>query len=147
VQIRERIEADLKAAMRARDEITRDTLRMVLSVLKKREIDEDSPTTDADSLAALKGAAKMRQDAASQFESAGREDLARKERAEMEVIARYLPKQKSEQEVRAIVAGLVDELEIRSKQDLGKLMKAVMSRHKGEVDGKLVQRIAGELVG
>jgi hypothetical protein len=147
LKIRERIEADLKTAMRARDEIARDTLRMVLSALKQREIDDDSQTTDADSLAVLRHAAKMRQDAASQFESAGREDLAQKERAEMRVIAGYLPKQKSEQEVRAIVAGLVDELEIRSKQDLGKLMKAVMSRHKDEVDGKLVQRIAGELVG
>ena len=146
MQIRERIEADLKTAMRARDEIARDTLRMVLSALKQREIDGDSPTTDADSTAVLRNAAKMRQDAASQFESAGREDLARKERAELEVIARYLPKQKSEQEVRAIVEGLVDELAIRSKADLGKLMKAVMSRHKGEVDGKLAQRIAGELV-
>ena len=147
MQIREQIEADLKTAMRARDETARDTLRMVLAAIKKREIDEDSATTDADALAALRHAAKMRQDAASQFESAGRGDLAQKERAEMEVIARYLPRQKSEQEVRTIVENLVSELEIRSKQDLGKLMKAVMSRHKGEVDGKLVQRIAGELVG
>jgi len=144
--LRERIEADLKTAMKARDELARDTLRMVLSSIKKVEIDTNQPTTDADVLAVLKTAAKTRQESAEQFAAAGRTDLATKERAELEVVGCYLPKQMSEDEVRALVQRLIAELGIASKKDLGKLMKALMSQHKDELDGKLAQRIAGELV-
>jgi len=145
--LRDRLEADLRTAMRARDEVTRDTLRMVLSSIKKREIDEDRPTSDEDVLAILAHATKTRQDSAEQFEQAGRPELAAKERQELAVVARYLPEKLSEDEVRTIVQGLVRELGIESRKDLGRLMKELMARHRGEIDGKTAQRIAGELVG
>jgi hypothetical protein len=146
MSLRERIEADLKTAMKARDDVTRDTLRMVLSSVKKVEIDSGRATTDADVLGVLKTAAKTRQESAEQFAAAGRTDLAQKEQSELAVVARYLPQQMSEDDVRALVQRLISELGITSKKDLGKLMKVLMSRHKDELDGKLAQRIAGELV-
>jgi uncharacterized protein YqeY len=90
--------------------------------------------------------AKTRQESIDQFGKAGRADLVAKESAELEVIRRYLPKALSEAETRALVGQLVAELGIASKKDLGRLMKELMVRHKGAVDGKLAQRIAGELV-
>ena len=144
--LREQIAKDVKEAMRARDDVARDTLRMLLASIKKLEIDEGRDAVDADVVAALKTASKTRQDSAQQFAAAGREDLASKERAELAVVARYLPKQMSEADTRRLVADLVEELEIRSPKDLGKLMKTLMTRHRDEVDGKLAQKIASELV-
>jgi uncharacterized protein YqeY len=143
--LRERLEADLKAAMLARDEVARDTLRMVLSDVKKKEIDEGEIGEEG-VLAVLAKASKTRQESIDQFQSAGRVDLATKERAELEVLKRYLPTALSEQETRELVQRLLKELGIQGKQDIGRLMKAVMAQYKGKVDGKLVQRIASELV-
>lgn len=144
--LRERLESDVKVAMKAGDPVTRDTLRMVLAALKKLDVDLGREVTDEDALAALMNGAKTRQESIDQFGKAGRADLVAKESAELEVIRRYLPKALSEEETRALVAKLVAELGIASKKDLGRLMKELMVRHKGAVDGKLAQRIAGELV-
>lgn len=143
---RKKIEADLKAAMIARQELTRDTLRLVLSDVKKGEVDRNRDATEEDVLAALSGGAKRRQESIDQFDRAGRKDLADKERAELAVIAAYLPKQMDEAAARKIVVDLIAELQLTSKKDVGAVMKAVMARHKGALDGKLTQRIASELL-
>jgi uncharacterized protein YqeY len=119
---------------------------MELNGIKNREMESGLDSTDEDALAVLATAAKTRQESIEQFDQAGRVDLATKERAELEVVRSYLPKQRGEPETRKLVADLIAELGVASKKDIGVLMKAVMARHKGEVDGKLVQRIAGELL-
>lgn len=144
--LKERIESDIKAAMLARDEIRRDTLRMVLSSIKNKRIELGKDLDDAAVLGVLSTAVKSRRDSAEQYEKAGRQELADKELAEIHVIEGYLPKQLGEDETRTIVEGLVQSLGIESKKDIGRLMKAVMAEHKGQVDGKLVQRLAGELL-
>ena len=146
MSLRQKIEQDIKTAMLARNEVARDTLRMVLNGIKNREMETGRDSTDEDALAVLATAAKTRQESIEQFDQAGRVDLATKERAELEVVRAYLPKQMGEAEVRKLVADLIAELGLTSKKDIGALMKAVMARHKGAVDGKLVQRIAGELL-
>src|SRR5687768_28628 len=93
---RKKIEADLKAAMLARNELARDTLRLVLSDVKKAEVDKNRDATEEDVLAALVGGAKRRAESIEQFDKAGRKDLADKERAELAVIAAYLPRQLGE---------------------------------------------------
>lgn len=144
--LQERIEADLKDAMRAGEATRRDTLRMVIAALKNKRIEAGADLDEAAQLAVLTSAAKTRTDSAEQYEQAGRPELAEKERAEIEIIQAYLPRQLDEGEVRAIVEAKVAELELSSKKDMGRLMKAVMADHKGTVDGKLVQRLAGELL-
>lgn len=143
---RTKIEADLKAAMLAREELKRDTLRLVLSDVKKGEVDRNRDATEEDVMAALSGAAKRRAESIDQFDRAGRKDLADKERAELAVISAYLPKQMDEAAAKKIVADLIAELKLTSKKDVGAVMKAVMARHKGALDGKLAQRLASELL-
>jgi uncharacterized protein YqeY len=146
MELLERLQADVKEAMRAHDDVARDALRMVVAAVKGREIDSDRPLTDADVLDAVRHAVKTRTDSAEQFEAAGRPELAAKERREIEVLSRYLPRQLSEEQTRELVQRLIAETGAASRRDLGKLMKAVMAGHRGQVDGKLVQRLAAELL-
>ena len=134
----ERIEADLKKAMLARDEVSRETLRLLKSELVM--------TDDPDELAVLMRAVKSRRDSIASYREGGRPDLVAKEEAEIAVIERYLPKQLDEAEAREVVGELVQELGISTKKDLGKLMKEVMARYRGRLDGKLASRIASELL-
>ena len=147
MSLRQQLEDDVKAAMRAGDATTRDTLRMVLAVVKSKEIDSDSGVGDDDVKAALASALKTRRESIEQFVQGGREDLAEIERAQIAVLERYLPKQLSEDETRAALKALIDELGVSSKKDMGRVMKELMARHKGTVDGKLAGRLVGELLG
>jgi len=144
--MRERIEADVKTAMRERNELARDTLRMVLAAMKNRRIELGEDLDEEQELAVLMQSVKSRKDSAEQYQKAGREELAAKELAEIGIIESYLPRQLGEEETREIVASLVAELGLTSKKELGVLMKQIMARHKGRVDGKLVQRFAGEIL-
>jgi uncharacterized protein YqeY len=90
---------------------------------------------------------KTRRDSIKSYVEGGRQDLADKEQAEIEVIERYLPKQLSEDETREAIAGIIDELDLSSKKDLGRVMKEVKARYPGQVDGRLASSIAGQLLG
>ena len=142
--LQDRIGEDLKTAMRAGETLRRDTLRMVLAAFKNRRIELGRDLEEADALAVLLSAVKSREDSARQYADAGRADLAEKERAEIDVVRGYLPRQLDEAETTALVESKIAELGVTSKQDIGRLMKAVMAEHKGRVDGKLVQRLAAE---
>ncbi|MCC7011696.1 MAG: GatB/YqeY domain-containing protein [Planctomycetes bacterium] len=142
----EKLQADVKAAMLARDEVARDTLRMLVAAVKKHELEGGKLITEELVMNTLQSAAKTRQESIEQFSKAGRADLVAKEQAELEVVRRYLPRQLDEDQTRSVVQGLIAELALTSKKDVGVLMKAVMAKHKGEVDGKLVQKLASELL-
>lgn len=135
----EQIDADLKKAMLARDEVTRDTLRMIKSELLTLE--------NPDELAVLSRAVKSRRDSIKSYVEGGRQDLADQEQAEIEVIERYLPKQLSEDEIREAVTAIIEELGLSTKKELGRVMKEVKARYPGQVDGKLASSIAGQLLG
>lgn len=137
---------DLKKAMKERDEVAKQTLRMVKSELVKREGELGRPLEEADELSVLSSAVKMRVDAIGEYEKAGREDLAAEERAQIDVIQRYLPAQLDEAEAREAIRALAGELGVSSKKEMGKLMKAVMERYRGQIDGKLASRLAGEML-
>lgn len=133
------IDADLKKAMLERDDVTRDTLRMLKSELLTLE--------NPDEIAVLTRAVKSRKDSIQSYVEGGRQDLADKEQAEIEVIQRYLPKALSEDEAREAIAAIVEEVGASSKKDLGKVMKEVRSRFPGQIDGKLASTIAAQLLG
>jgi len=146
MSLRADLEADVRGAMRAGDTTARDTLRMVLAAVKQTEIDLDRELNDDEVRKILATAKKTRQDAAEQFEAAGRPELAAIERAQQEVVVRYLPRQLDEAATRAVLAALLEELGVASKQDTGRVMKELMTRHRGEIDGRAAQQILGELL-
>lgn len=146
MELQKRIEADLKQALRDRAETARDTLRMVLAELKNKNIDVGRELTADEEQAVLLRAVKMRQESVAQFEQGGRPDLVARERAEIAVIQAYLPQALSEEETRQVLRGLLAELGVTAKKDAGAVMKAVMSRHKGRVDGRLAQKLLGEML-
>jgi uncharacterized protein len=137
---------DLKKAMKAGDDVGKQTLRMLRSELTNKEIELGRPLDEAEEVAALMSAVKMRRDAIGEYEKAGRDELAADERAQLEVIQRYLPAQMSEDEAREGIRALAEELGVSGKKEMGKLIKAAMERYRGRVEGKLVSRLAGEIL-
>jgi uncharacterized protein YqeY len=144
MQLRERLETDLKQAMRDRNEVARDTLRMLLAEIKNREIASGQDLAAEDAIAVLQKAVKTRLESVEQFDRAGRADLVAREKAEIAVVQTYLPQAMTEEETRAAIREILAETGVTAKKDLGVAMKAVMARHKGRIDGKLAQRILGE---
>jgi uncharacterized protein YqeY len=146
VSLQVRLQEDLKSAMRSGDTLTRDTLRMVMAAVKNRRIEIGKELDDEAVLAVMASGVKSREDSATQYDAAKRQDLADKERAEIAVIQRYLPAKLDEAATRAVVEATIAELGLNSKKELGRLMKTVLAEHKQGIDGKLVQRLAAELL-
>ena len=143
---KQKIAEDMKQAMKSGDALTRDTLRLVITDLKKKELDLARELKPEEELSVLQKCVKSREDSVAQYDAASRKDLADRERAEIGVIRRYLPEMFSESETRSIVEAMIRKLGVTSKKDLGQVMKAVLAEHKGKVEGKLVQKLAGELL-
>ena len=140
----EQLTSDVKDAMRAGETLRRDTLRMTLAAMKNRRIETGQDLDEYQQLAVLLSAVKSRTDSVTQYEANDRQDLADQERAEIEVLQGYLPKQLSEEETAEIVRAKIGELGLTSKSEMGQVMKAIMADHKGALDGKLVQRLAAQ---
>lgn len=146
--LRERLDADVKDAMRAKDVLRRDVLRMTIAEIKNRDIElVGKELGEADVLAVVQKAVKRRDEAATLFDEGGRPELAAKERSEAEVLAGYLPKLMSEDETRAAVTALAAELGLTEKKQMGQLMKAVKERFGAQMDGKLASQTAGRVLG
>jgi uncharacterized protein YqeY len=142
----EDFQADLKAAMIAKENMKRDTLRLVVADFKNKRIELGRDLEEAEALAVVAKAKKSRLDSLEQYTAAGREDLAAIERAELEIIAVYLPEEMGEDELREIVRAVVEEVGATEPKDMGTVMKALMPKVKGRADGKAVQRIVVELL-
>ena len=141
--LKDRIAADLKEAMRARDQLRLDTLRSVLSGFTYKRTEAGMDLTEADEADVVRKQVKQRTDAAAEFEKAGRKELAEKELREREILTAYLPAQKSEDEVRSIVRAIIAELP-QGTRNQGAVMKVAMPQLKGQADGNLVRQIVTE---
>ena len=141
------IQDDMKSAMRAGETLRRDTLRMLIAALKNERIDKGADLDEDSVLAVVRRGVKLRKDSAQQYRDAGRDELADKGEAEIAVLEGYLPQMLDEAATIAAVEAAIAETGASEKCDLGKVMKAVMAAHKGLVDGKLVNRLAGERLG
>lgn len=142
----DRLLDELKAALRAKDEVAKQTLRMLKSDLGRKELELGRALTEEDELAVVASAVKSRRDSIAAYEDAGREDLADAERAEIRILERFLPTQLDEPAAREAIAALAAELGLREKKQMGQLMKVVMERYRGQIDGKMASRIAGSLL-
>ena len=126
------INQDLKTAMISKDIVVRDTTRMLLSDIKKYEIDERVEADDSIISTLINKNVKQRRDSIEQFKNGGRDDLVQKEQEQLNVILKYLPKQLSEEEIEVIVAKAINDSGADSMKDMGKLMGIL----KGQLDGK-----------
>ena len=134
----ERLKQDLKDAMRKSDANAVSTLRMLISQVQYARIEAKRDLKDEDYLALLQRAVKTRREAIEHYEKGGRPDLAAKEKAEIAVVERYLPQALSPEETARAVDALLGEMGISEKKDMGRAMKEFMARHRGRVDGKVV---------
>lgn len=142
----ERIDADLKDAMKSKNEQELATLRLVRSALKNKQIELGEPPTDDDVMATVKTMQKQYQDALADFENAGRADLVEKQKAELVILKRYLPEMLPMEQVEAIVKEAVAEVGASSPADVGKVMGAAMKKAGGRADGSTVREIAQKLL-
>jgi len=140
----ERFQADMKAAMKSGEKEKLSTLRMLISALQYEEVAKGGPLEEADYLTILQREAKKRREAAEAFRAGSREEDALKEEREAAILKAYLPQPLSEAEVRAAIEAVIAELGLAGRAQMGLLMKEMMARHKGRVDGKAVQALAGE---
>ena len=144
--IQEQLSDDLKTAMKAQDAVTKDTVRLIRAAMKNAEIEKGCLLDDAGALDVLARMAKQYRDSITTYRDNGREDLAVREEAELAVVARYLPEQLGEDEVRTLAEQAVAELGASGPQDRGKVMGRLMPQLKGKADGSVVNRIVGELL-
>lgn len=134
--IRERLQADLKSAMRDRDDSARDTIRYILSAIKNAEIDNRGDLSSADAIAVLQKQAKQRQEAIEQFRAGKRVDLAEREEAQLTILKRYLPAELSDDEVLGLTREVVAETGASSMKDMSKVMPLLVVRAAGRADGR-----------
>ncbi|MCZ8111868.1 MAG: GatB/YqeY domain-containing protein [Betaproteobacteria bacterium] len=132
--LKDRIQDDMKAAMRAKDSERLSTIRMLLAAMKQREVDERIVLDDAAVVAIVDKLIKQRRDSIAAFQQAARDDLVAKESSEVAVLQAYLPARLSADEVQAAVAALVAELGARGPGDMGRVMAAAKSRLGGSAE-------------
>jgi len=141
-----RLEADLKAALKAGDRRRVSTLRLVLAALKNEKIQAQRELTDEEIEAVLRRAVKQRRDSIEQYGRGGRQDLVQAEGEELAILEEYLPKGLTDEEVEAALRTIIRDKALSSARDVGLAMKELMGLHRGRVDGKRAQEIARRLL-
>ncbi|MYB23211.1 MAG: GatB/YqeY domain-containing protein [Chloroflexi bacterium] len=145
--VREQLRSDLRDAMRARDVMRRNTIRMLEAAIKNAEIDKRGQAlAEADILAILQRQVKQRRESIEQFRQGGREDLAEQEELEIGIIEHYLPAQLSRDEIEARARAVIEQVGAAGPGDRGKVMGMLMRELRGEADGSIVNAVVGELL-
>jgi uncharacterized protein len=143
--LQEKIQSHLSDAMRSKDQLRLSVLRMMKTAVKNKEVEKMKPLEEAEVIAVLNTLVKQRKDSVEQFRKGSREELAQKEEAEIKIIEEYLPAAASDDEIRRAVEEAVQETGAASMKDMGKVMKATMSRLAGKtVDGSRVSQFVKE---
>ncbi|MGB5259144.1 MAG: GatB/YqeY domain-containing protein [Gammaproteobacteria bacterium] len=134
MSLKERIQEDMKAAMRAKDKTRLGAIRLILAAIKQREVDERIELDDAQVIAVLDKMAKQRRESISQFEQAGRDDLIAQENAELEIIQPYLPAALGEDELNALIDAAMQATGASTIKDMGKVMGQLKPKIQGRAD-------------
>lgn len=140
--IRQRLEDDVKIAMRAGDQTSRDAIRFILAAVKNAEIDARGKSGPADAVATLRKVGKQLADAAGQYRQAGRIDLAEKEEAQLTVLQRYLPAELSDADLAALADEAVRDAGASGPKEMGKVMPVLINRVAGRADGRRISAAA-----
>ena len=144
MNLQDKINEDLKLAMKARDRLRVETLRMLRAQFKDTQIAKRDELSEDEVLGVLNNAAKKRKEALEMYQKTTRTDLIEKEQKELEIISAYLPKQLSEEEISKVIDSVIKETGVTSIKEIGKVMASVMKQLKGKADGKLIQSIVRE---
>jgi len=144
MNLKEQIENDLKSSMKSGDNTARGVLRMLFSDIKNVEINERKKISDEKIIEIIKKNIKSRKDSVEQYTKGNRKDLASQEKAELEILEKYMPEQMSEEEVRKIVVDIISKSEAVGASDFGRVMGVVMKEIGNKADGGLVGGILRE---
>ena len=142
--LKEKLQQDIKDALKAGDSKKRMVLGMVLSAIKNKEIEKMGELSDDDVIAVISTEIKKRKDSVEQFEKGGRPELAEGEKQEAEMLMAYMPEQMSEEDVRNEVKKTISQTGAKDMKEMGKHIGAVMAKVKGKADGTMVSRMVKE---
>ena len=142
MELREKILADIKAAMFTKDSVKLNTLRFLQSAIKNKEIDSrPEPITTDDVMAVVKKLIKQRKESIEQFQNAGRKDLVDQEAAELKVMEVYLPAQMTKEQIEAVVIEVIAATGAKTIKDMGTVMKEVQAKTGGSADGRTLSEV------
>ena len=142
MSLAQQLDQALKTALKSQQPVAASTLRMLKSAIHYREVELKRSLSEDELLAVVATQAKQRREAVTEYDKAGRPDLAKKEEEELSILLSFLPQQLSSAECEAEVSGIIEELGAAGPKDLGKVMKAAMARLAGRADGKMIQELA-----
>ena len=145
-QVKDILKEDLKVAMKAKDVFKRETIRFLMSALKQVEVDERRELSDDDVYKIIQKSIKQREDAASAYKEAGRDELYEKEVNEAKLLKEYLPKQLDADELKALISEIIKDCGAEGMKDMGNVIKLTMSKVDSSADGKSVSGIVKELL-
>ena len=146
MSLKEKLMEDLKASMRNKDTVKKNTITMVRAAIKQIEVDERTHIDDERILEIISKQLKERNNAIEDFKKGERQDLVDITKKEIEILLDYLPKQLTEEELEKIIIQTIDEIDAKSIKDMGLIMKAVMPKVKGRADGKRVNKIVRNIL-
>ena len=144
MQLRERLQTEMKEAMKSRDALRLSTIRMVISSVKNRDIELRRELGDAEITETIVTLCKQRRESIRLFKEAGRQELVDKEEAELALLTEFLPRQLTREELESLVDKAIAETSATSGKDMGKVMKALLPSVSGRADGKLVSEVVKE---
>lgn len=144
--LKQQIEQQIKDAMKSGNQMLVDTLRFLLSAVKNEEIAKQKEVEDEDVIAVVQKQIKQHRESIEAYQKAGRIELEQKERAELDILNKFLPQQMTEDEVKKIVSEVVSSLSEGDRNNFGKLMSAVMPKVKGKTDGTVVAKLVKEVL-
>jgi len=144
--LKQTVEEQIKVALKAGETLRLSTLRLLLSAINNEEIAKQKELSEEEIIAVVQHQAKQRREAIEAYEKGGREELAAKERQELEILNKFLPQQLSEEEVKKIVLEVVAGLSDDDKKNFGKIMGSAMTRLKGQTEGNIVSKVVKEIL-
>ena len=147
MSLKEKLNEDLKQAMRDKEVVKRDSIRAINTMIKQVEVDERRFLDDAEVIKLIQRGIKQREEAISQYSAARREDLVQKEQEQVDIFMNYLPKQLSDEELETGMKEIIAEVEATTLKDMGKVMGAASKKFAGVADGKRINEMVKKLLG
>lgn len=146
MDLQSQLMADLKVAMRERDDARKGAIRMALAALKNARVDKNADLTEEEMLAVLAKEVRQRRDSLSEYAKAGRDDLVAEEQAALDILDVYMPQMLSEDEIADLAREVMGELGATGSKEMGQVMREMMGRVKGRADGRLVNQVVRQLL-